>query len=845
MRPAAERKRDFDDIYLPYGDAQASWEAARCLACHDAPCSAACEAGVDVRRVIRLAHFGDPVGAAEAIRRSNVLGATCSRVCDAEAHCLAACTRGRIDRPIDIPGIEGWALAIERRRGARPLPVGADRGRSVAVVGGGPAGLAATAELRRLGHRVALFDAAPALGGLLARGIPPYRLPRAIVLAELADVVATGVEFHLGHRVASVEELLRPGAFDAVIVAVGLGEAARLGVDGEDLGGVFRVARVLDGTARDVGLRPVVIGGGTSALDAATTALRLAGPGGRVAILYRRGEQQMPAFAHLREIGREEGVLLRPLTVVERILGDRDGRVAAVRCRSVDLGPVDSSGRPGPLELSGGTFDLQVTSVVVAAGDGVAPAVLEKLKLTEAEPRGDENGRTRVERLYVAGDVVGGARSVAWAVGSGVRAARAVEADLRSGTERTRVFPVLGKDVADLAVEWLGRRLPNPFLLAASPATDSLDATRAALHAGWAGVVVRTTSVEGTPGAAVYPSMVSCGRGPRGLAALGHIERIAERHIDAAEVMIRTLKEEHPESFVAASIAGDTRQAWQRLARQAAQAGADAVECNLLLPQGGLGAAPGAAPGPDATAVRTVARWVKDAVPDVPVVVKLLPHAADLPRCAKAVAEGGGQGITAADAVAGLAGIDVERREPLPAVGGKSRFGGVSGPAILPFSCRAIAKAAAASGLPVAGCGGVESWRDAAAMILAGATVVQVAAGAMIHGHDLIDPLTTGLAHWLERQGAAHLADLVGGALGGIVDTGDLVQPGPVRARVDLETCVRCGRCHVSCRDGATTAIAWDAATRALTVSLERCTGCGLCAAVCPVGAISLLTLAK
>ncbi len=843
MRPAADRKRDFEDILLPYTEVQARWEASRCLACHDAPCSAGCDAGVDVRRFLRLVHFGDTIGAAEAIRRSNVFGSTCARVCDGEAHCLTRCTRGQIDAPVDILGLEGWVLEQERRVGARALPVGSDRGRSVAVIGAGPAGLAATAELRRLGHRVTIFEAGGVVGGLLVRGIPPYRLPREIVEAELAAVIETGVEIHLNYRVTAVDDLLK--SFDAVIVAVGLGQSARLDVDGEDLVGVYRAANLLDGSASDVGLRPMVIGGGTSALDAATTALRLAGPEGRVAILYRRAEQQMPAFEHLREIGSSEGVVLRPLTVVERILGDRDGQVAAVRCRSVDLGPVDASGRPGPMELSGGTFDLKATSVIVAAGEGVAPELLEKFQLTEAEPRANAEGRTDVERLYVAGDVVGGARTVAWAVGSGVRAARAVEEDLRSGSERERVFPVLGQDIVDLSVEYLGHRLPNPFILAASPATDDLEMARAALAAGWGGVVLRTTSAEGTPVAPKYPSLATLADGPRRLASLGNIDLISENHIDIVEARVRQLKEEFPDRFVSASIMGDTRHQWQRLARQLAEAGVDAIECSVSAPQGTLGTKPGAMVGQDHTLVRTVTRWVKDAAPDVPVIVKLTPQVSDIAQVAKAVAEGGGDAITAANSIPGLAGVNVEARVPLPSIGGKTSFSGMSGKFILPFSMRAIAESARATKLPIAGCGGVESWHDAASMMLVGASVVQVCTGVMLYGFDLIDSLSTGLAHWCERQGVEQLADVVGTALGDITSHEQLVQPGPVRARIAEELCIQCGRCYVSCRDGAYQAITWDVETRTPSVSLERCTGCGLCAGICPSGAISYLTLGK
>lgn len=840
MRPAAERRNDFEDIFLPYSPAQARWEAARCLGCHDAPCNVGCDADVDVRRFVQLLQVGEIRGAAETIRRANVFGGTCARVCDAA--CQLRCTRATLDSPIDVSGLQWYAIEAERRMGARPLPVGADRGRSVAVVGGGPAGLAAAAELRRLGHRVTLFEAGGALGGLLVSGIPAYRLPRDLVGAEIGAVVATGVEIRLGQRVEGVDELLK--SFDAVILATGVGQPLRLGVDGEDLIGVVSATALLAGQVTELGVRPMVVGGGTAAMDAATTAIRLAGPAGRVTVLYRRAVQQMTATAHAIDLARAEGMILRPLTVVERILGDREGRVAAVRCRAVDLGPEDGSGRPGPVVLSGGTFDLQATNVIVAVGETPDPALLERFRLSEAEPRADEHGRTGVERLYVAGDLVGGGRSVCWAIASANRAARAVDVDLRSGTERERSYPVLGPSV-DLSVEFLGRRLRSPFLLAAAPSTDDLEMALAGLRAGWAGLVLRTTHADDAGAGPKYPEMATVSNGRQCLSAVGNIA-IAGRHSAAeAEAMIAALKKEFPERLVAASIVGESKTQWQKLAKQLAAAGADAIECNFKGPQGSLGSRPTAHIGQDPALVRIVTKWVKEVVGDVPVIVKITPQVDDVAEVAKAVSEGGGDAITVPGSVPGLAGVDVEALAPQPTVGGKSSFSGITGPAILPLSLRSIAEVARATSLPVTGSGGAETWRDAVAMMLCGASTVQFCTAVMHHGFDLIDSLEAGLALYLERRGAESLASLVGSVASRLTTYDELVQPGPVRARLDLTTCIRCGRCFVACRDGAYRAIGWAAETREPTILLERCVGCGLCAGVCPSDSISYLTLEK
>ncbi len=838
-RSAVERMSDFDDILLPYSDAQARWEASRCLGCHDAPCNEGCDAAVDVRRFIGLLRFGDVKGAAEVIRRTNVFGGTCARVCNADGKCMKRCTRSLIDAPLDIPGLQWYAIEKERQCGARPLPVGPDRGRSVAVIGAGPAGLGAATELRRLGHRVEVFEASAAAGGLLVGGIPTYRLPRDLVHWEIDAILETGVKLHLEHPGDSLDELTK--TFDAVIIATGLGRFSRLGVDGEDLEGVFPAAWLLDGTVREVGSRPMVVGGGNTAMDAATTALRLAGEDGRVAVLYRRGVQQMPAYSHERKVAYEEGVIFRPLTVVERILGDPDGKVALVRCRAVDLGREDSSGRPAPVELTGGTFDLPATSVIVAAGEEPDPGLLETFGLTEAEPRGDENGRTEQEHVYVAGDIVGGPRTVAWAVSSGVRAARAVNFDLCSGKELERVFPILGPTI-DLSTEFLGKRLENPFLLAAAPCTDDLDIALSGLQAGWAGLVLKTTSVEDTSVSLKNPMLSAVSTGGRMMTALGNIDLISERHIDEVIERVKALKEEFPDKLIMASIMGETRGQWQRLTRQLVEAGVDAIECSFSCPQGTLGARPGAMLGQDPNLVRTVTRWIKDAAGEVPVVIKLTPQVADVGAIAKAAEEGGADAVCASNSIPGLPGVDIEAGIPLPAIGGKTSFSGISGPAILPMSLRAVGEVARATSLTIVGNGGIESWRDAVAMMQLGAKAVQLCTSVMHHGFDLVDALCGGLARFMEQQGIENVGEIVGKALPGITTHDELVQPGPVRARVE-ESCIGCGRCYIACRDGAYRAIGWDVDERRPEVDLMRCTGCGLCVGLCPSESIALLTL--
>lgn len=840
-RPAAERRRDFDDACLPYTAAQARWEASRCLGCHEAPCRRGCHAAVDIRRFIRLIRHGDVLGAADIIRRANVLGGSTARVCDAARGCMARCVRADLDGPVDIAGLEWFAIETARQRGLRPLPVGPVSGRSVAVLGAGPAGLATAAELRRRGHGVVLYEERPVPGGALVWGLPPYRLPRALVQDEVQAILDAGVELRTSQCFESLDSLRQN--FDGVVVATGLSLSAHLGVDGEDLGGVLPAASLLDGSIDDLGPHAVVVGGGHRAVDAATTALRLVGAKGRVTLIYRRGFQQLPISEGELLAAVEEGVVLRPLTAVERILGDAEGNVALVRCRTVGLGDPEASGRAEAAPIADATFDLPASSVVVAASDAADADLLASAGLPEDGPCCDERGRTDVKGVYVAGDLAAGRTgSVCWAVASGVRAAEALDEDLERDRGSEGPYPVLGPKV-DISVEVAGKTLLSPFILSASPATDDLDMARAALRAGWAGVVLRTTTLEGVGVARKHPSIHVIGRGPTVAAALVATEHVSAHHVDVVEDRIGAIKEEFPDRLVAASIVADTREGWQKLARRLADAGADAIECDATCAQGTLGLKPSAPLGLDAKLVRTVTRWVRDAAPETPIFIKLTPLAPDLAEVARAVAEGGGTGVTAASTLPVLAGVDLERGEPLPSVGGKACYAGLAGPAVLPLALRAVAEAARASGLAVSGSGGVGSARDALAMLMVGASTVQVYSAIPVDGVDLIDALAGGLARFMERQGVSRVADLVGRALDRIVGREELAQAGAVRARVDQETCIGCGRCHVACRDGAHRAIDWEADERRPLVDLSRCVGCGLCAGLCPTDSIDLMVL--
>ncbi|MDI7269891.1 MAG: NAD-dependent dihydropyrimidine dehydrogenase subunit PreA, partial [Myxococcota bacterium] len=414
--------------------------------------------------------------------------------------------------------------------------------------------------------------------------------------------------------------------------------------------------------------------------------------------------------------------------------------------------------------------------------------------------------------------------------------------DRRPGAHKGRPYP--GADTqtctmppaarADLSIDFCGVRFRNPFVLAAAPATDDLEMVRDAFRLGWAGAVLKTTSVEGTPVPLAYPMMSSFKSAGGATCGLGNIDLISEHHADVVECRVGALKEEFPDRVVIASIMAARKEDWQALARRLGSAGADLIECSFSCPQGTLGSRPGAMLGQDVEASRTVAGWVKEAAGRIPVVIKLTPQVADIAEAAEAVLGAGADGVCASNTIPSLMGVDLRTFVPEPDVGGRSTASGLSGPATRPITLRCIAEIARRTGAQISATGGPVTWRDAAAMMTVGARTVQFCTAVMLHGADIVEDLVEGLGDHLDASGFRSAADLVGRALPNIAGHDDLPRGLGVRARIDADRCVRCGVCFVSCRDGGHRAIRFGA-DRLPSVDDSRCVGCGLCRLVCPV----------
>ena len=353
-----------------------SWQAAleaasRCLYCFDAPCAKACPSGIDPSVFIRKITTGNMRGAARAIMEANVLAASCARVCPVDELCEGACVLRKDQPPVAIGRLQRFVTDWATKQGVKVLSAGKATTKKVAVVGAGPAGLTCAAELAKLGHSVTVFEARELAGGLNSYGIVPLRLPLADSLAEVDGIRALGVEIKTGTVVGKhVRAAYLLQDYDAVFLGIGLGKGSKLGIPGEELEGVYDALDLLAAAKTGliggllVGRRVAVVGGGNTAIDAATVSKRLGAD--EVSVFYRRTEKEMPAYRSELDFARLEGIQFRWLTAPVRILGE--GRVTGLECTRMSLSESDGSGRPRPQPVAGSEHRMQVDVVVKAVG---------------------------------------------------------------------------------------------------------------------------------------------------------------------------------------------------------------------------------------------------------------------------------------------------------------------------------------------------------------------------------------------------------------------------------------------------------------------------------------------
>ena len=437
---------------VPYGftPEQAQQEAARCLQCKNAPCMKGCPVEVDIPAFIQLIKDGDFSGAARKLKETNSLPAICGRVCPQEDQCEEVCVLGIKGEPVAIGTLERFAADWEMEHPADSSPPPAQEKAKVAVIGAGPAGLTAAADLARFGYRVTIFEALHQPGGVLTYGIPEFRLPKKIVNQEVKNVTGMGVDLQLNQVVGStitIDELFQDG-FQAIFIGTGAGLPRFMEIPGENLNGVYSANEYLTrvnlmkaylfpeyDTPVIMGKKVCVIGGGNVAMDSARTALRLGAE--EVTIVYRRTRNEAPARVEEIHHAGEEGVIFKFLTLPLRYLEDDAGWVIGMEALKMELGEPDESGRRRPLPIEGSEFMIDCDLVVVAIGNSPNPLLPRSTPGLKLGRKGTieidhETGRTSLPGIFAGGDIATGAATVIEAMGAGKRAARGIDAYLRT-----------------------------------------------------------------------------------------------------------------------------------------------------------------------------------------------------------------------------------------------------------------------------------------------------------------------------------------------------------------------------------------------------------------------------
>jgi len=393
----------------------------------------------------------------------------------------------------------------------------------------------------------------------------------------------------------------------------------------------------------------------------------------------------------------------------------------------------------------------------------------------------------------------------------------------------------------ELGVSFAGVEFENPFILSAAPPSDDLEMVRNAFKAGWAGAVLKTTSVETEPVDLVYPMMSSVEFEGNRVAGLGNIDLISEHHIDELEERVKALKAEFPTKRVIVSIMGSKKEEWQTLVQRLEAAGVDMIECSFSCPQGSMGEEPGAMLAQSIEGTEMVAGWVKEAAKRVPVVIKITPQVTNIVKVAEAVKRGGADGVCASNTIPSLMGINIEDGfVPYPNVDGLSTYSGYSGAAIKPITLKAISEIKKNVDLLITGTGGPTTWRDAIEFFAVGATTVQFGTAVMRYGYDIIDDLTDGVAFFMKEKGIKSIDEMIGKSLDKIVMHNELPREHQFRARINKDLCVLCGECYTACNDGGHMAYTFDDKKQPPVVDDDKCVGCNLCVQVCPTKAITL-----
>ncbi len=448
-----ERIRNFDEVPLGFSPELAMKEAQRCLQCPDPPCVKGCPVEIDIPGFISKIEEGDFKGAVNIIKKTNLLPAITGRVCPQDEQCEEVCVLGKKFKPVAIGNLERFVADFERENNLIDIPPKeAPKGKKVAVIGAGPAGLTVAADLIQKGYDVTIFEALHKPGGVLVYGIPEFRLPKSIVEKEIELLEKLGVQmvtdFVVG-KTATIDELMEEEGFDAVFIGIGAGLPWFLNIPGENLIGVYSANEYLTrvnlmkaylfpdyDTPLIESKKIAVIGGGNTAMDAARTALRSGAE--KVYVLYRRSRKEMPARTEEIAHAEQEGIEFVFLTNPVEFIGDEEGRLKAVKVIRMELGEPDASGRRRPIPIPGSEYEIEIDTAIVAIGNSSNPLLLQTTPDIKTDKWGHiiidrATGKTSKKGVFAGGDIVRGEATVILAMGDGRVAARAIDEYLQTG----------------------------------------------------------------------------------------------------------------------------------------------------------------------------------------------------------------------------------------------------------------------------------------------------------------------------------------------------------------------------------------------------------------------------
>ena len=442
---AKERACNFEEVCLGYNADEAVAEAQRCLNCKNAHCVQGCPVSINIPGFVEKVKEGDFAAAYQVISESSALPAVCGRVCPQESQCEGKCIRGIKGEAVSIGKLERFVADWARENNIRPVGAAEKKGKKVAVIGSGPAGLTCAGDLAKMGYDVTIFEALHEAGGVLVYGIPEFRLPKEnVVKKEIENVLSLGVKIETNVIVGksvTIDELLNEEGYSAVFIGSGAGLPKFMGIPGENANGVFSANEYLtrsnlmkafqadSATPIMESKKVAVVGGGNVAMDAVRTALRL---GAEVHIVYRRSEEELPARVEEVHHAKQEGIIFDLLTNPVEILEDEKGWVKGMKCVRMELGEPDASGRRRPVEIPGSEFTLELDTVIMALGTSPNPLISSTTEGLETNKRkcivaSEENGQTSKAAVFAGGDAVTGAATVILAMGAGKAGAKGID----------------------------------------------------------------------------------------------------------------------------------------------------------------------------------------------------------------------------------------------------------------------------------------------------------------------------------------------------------------------------------------------------------------------------------